>query len=71
MILPGTKVVMHENPKHRGSCDIYGEVGWYIGPALKHYRCYHYYYTTINSPRVVDTVEIFPIALELSHPVIS
>ena len=68
MIPPGTKVVMHEKPKQRGSWDIHGEDGWYIGPALYHYRCYNCYCTITNSPRIVDTVEFSPIAVDIPHP---
>ena len=68
MIPPGTEVVMHEKSKQRGSWDIHGEDGWYIGPALQHYRCYHCYCTISNSPRIADTVELFPTVVGLPHP---
>ena len=68
MIPPGTKVVMDEKPKQRGSWDIHGEDGWYIGPALQHYMCYNCYCTILNGHRIVDTKEFFPTVVELPHP---
>jgi hypothetical protein len=35
--------------------------GWYVGPALEHYRCYKCYIpSTKNAIRIADTVEFFP-----------
>ena len=68
MVPPGTKVLMYNTPQTRGSWDPHGEDGWYIGLALKHYRCYHYYCTKTNSTRYVDTVEFFPTVVQLQHP---
>ena len=68
MVPPGTKVLMYNTPQTRGSWDPHGEDGWYIGIALIHYRCYHYYSTKTNSTRYVDTVELFPTAVQLPYP---
>ena len=68
MILPGTKDIMHENPKYCDSWDIHGEEGWYIGPALHHYRCYQCYCTSTNCPPFLDTVEFYPTVVEVPHP---
>ena len=35
---PGCKVIIHEKPKQRNSWDQHGKLGWYLGPALEHYR---------------------------------
>ena len=38
MAPPVTKVIVHKTPATRGSYDPHGTEGWYIGPALDHYR---------------------------------
>ena len=58
---PGTKVIIHEKPKQRGTWDDHGVDGWYIGPAPRHYRCFTCYVTSTRTPRVSDTVEFFPV----------
>ena len=37
---PGTKVIVHWPPDIQSSWAYHGEQGWYVGPALHHYRCY-------------------------------
>ena len=41
---PGTKVIAHINPDIRDSWELNGESGWYVGPALQHYRCVTCYF---------------------------
>jgi len=60
MAPPGTRVVAHEKPSQRASWAPHGEDGWYIGPALEHYRCYKVYINKTRAERTVDTVEFFP-----------
>jgi hypothetical protein len=36
----GTKVVIHERPQQRRTFGDHGREGWYIGPAMQHYRHY-------------------------------
>jgi hypothetical protein len=31
---PGTKVIIHKKPDHRGSWSPHGLKGWYVGPAM-------------------------------------
>ena len=57
---PGTKVVAHMLPSTRGTWELNGEVGWYVGPALKHYRCVTCYFPKTRSTRVCETVTFFP-----------
>ncbi len=57
---PGTKIVLHEKPKQRQTWAPHGLDGWYIGPAMEHYRCYHVYVPSTRSTRIVDTIEFFP-----------
>jgi len=44
MASSGIKVVAYIHPSKRGSWDLNDEVGWYVGPALKHYRCIECYF---------------------------
>ncbi len=57
---PGMKVVAHEKPEHRQSWSTHGLIGWYIGPAMEHYRCYRIYIPETKGERVCDTVDFFP-----------
>jgi hypothetical protein len=51
---PGTRVIAHEKPDQRSSWDPHGVDGYYVGPALDHYRCYQVYITKIKGTRIVD-----------------
>jgi hypothetical protein len=57
---PGTKVIIHEKPDHRGSWSPHGLNGWYVGPAMEHYRAHQVYFSTTGHERISDTVEFFP-----------
>jgi hypothetical protein len=39
--------------------------GYYVGPALDHYRCYQVHITKIKGTRIVDTVDFFPAKLAM------
>ena len=54
---PGTKVIAHNKPDKRASWAPHGNHGWYVGPALEHYRCYHIFITKTQAYRITDTVE--------------
>jgi hypothetical protein len=60
MAPPGTIIISHETPNHRRTWDPCGQDGWYIGPALEHYRYYRVYINKTRSERVVETVDFFP-----------
>jgi hypothetical protein len=36
---PGTRSIAHVDANNQQSWDLHGEAGWYVGPALNHYRC--------------------------------
>jgi hypothetical protein len=55
---PGTKVVVHD--KHHKTWALHGLSGWYLGPAIDHYRCYTTWITDTQGIRVSDTVDFFP-----------
>ena len=57
---PGTKVVIHEKPDKQASWAAHGVDGWYLGPAMEHYRCYRVYFNHTRAERNADTVEFFP-----------
>ena len=46
----------------------HGTNGYYLGPALHHYRCYNVWATATNSPRVTDTVAWFLDNLKMPSP---
>jgi hypothetical protein len=57
---PGCKVVVHERPMERGAWACHGVVGYYIGPAMKHYRNYNSYIPETHGIRTTNTIEFFP-----------
>ena len=57
---PGCKVVVHERAMERGAWACHGIVGYYIGPALKHYRNYKSYIPETKGVRTTNTLEFFP-----------
>jgi hypothetical protein len=57
---PGTRVMVYETPAQRNTFGAHGVEGWYIGPALNHYRCFTCFIPTTASRRHALTVEWFP-----------
>ena len=57
---PGTKVVAHISPDKRGTWELNGKIGWYVGPSLQHYRCVKCYFPRTREVRDCDTAEFFP-----------
>jgi hypothetical protein len=68
MAPPGTIIVAHETPSSRRTWAPHGQYGWYIGPALEHYRCYTVYITKTRGDIIVETVDFFPENFLLSFP---
>jgi hypothetical protein len=60
MAPPGCKVVVHERPQERGTWADHGVAGFYIGPAMHHFRNYYCYITTTRGERVSNTIKFFP-----------
>lgn len=56
----GTRVLIHDKPSARGSWSPHGVAGFYLGPALQHYRCYTVWATATSSVRVTDTLAWLP-----------
>jgi hypothetical protein len=65
---PGTRIIEHETPSRTRTWDPHGQDGWYIGPALEHYRCYSVYITKTRGDRIVETVDFFPEKFNLPFP---
>ena len=42
----------------KGSWEYHAEEGWYIGPSLKHYRCFKCFVPRTRQEIIIDTVEI-------------
>ena len=57
---PGTKTVSHRKPNNRGTWELNGETGWYVGPSMQHYRCVKCYFPRTRTTRDCDTVTFFP-----------
>jgi hypothetical protein len=64
---PGTRIIAHEKSDQRASWDPHGVEGYYLGPALDHYRCYQVDTTKTKETRIVDTVEFFPSKLSMPN----
>lgn len=56
----GIKVVIHDKPAVSGSWATHGVDGFYLAPALQHYRCWRTYALETESTRITDTVEWLP-----------
>jgi hypothetical protein len=56
----GTAILIHDKPDSRGTWAAHGSPGFYLGPAVSHYRCYHVWASTTKSTRVSDTIAWFP-----------
>jgi hypothetical protein len=57
---PGCKIIAHEKPEKRCTWAPHGQHGYYLGPAMHHYRCQNVYISATASERIVDTLEFFP-----------
>ena len=55
MAPPGTEVLVHLKPSRRSSWSFHAANGWYIGPALKHYRCIRLIMADTGAERLTDT----------------
>jgi hypothetical protein len=64
---PGTRVIEHEKPDQGAYWDPHGVDGYYLGPALDHYRCYQFHITKTKGTRIVDTVEFSPSKTAMPH----
>lgn len=68
MAPPGIKVLVHEKPGQRPSWASHGKLGFYVGPALQHYRCYTIWVKETKATRISDTIAWFPEKIALPGP---
>jgi hypothetical protein len=57
---PGCKIIAREKPEKRRTWAPHGKHGYYLGPAMHHYRCRNVYIAATASEHIVDTLEFFP-----------
>jgi hypothetical protein len=57
---PGCKIIAHEKPGKRRTWAPHGQREYSLGPTMHHYRCQNVYISTIDSDRIVDSLEFFP-----------
>jgi hypothetical protein len=57
---PGCRVVVFNRPEQRNSWDNHGEINYYVGPAMEHYRCFTTVNPSTSRDRIAETVEFFP-----------
>jgi hypothetical protein len=60
MAPPGCKVIVHERGLERGAWVSHGIAGFYIRPAMHHYRNYKAYITETRGIRTTNTIKFFP-----------
>ncbi len=57
---PGTRVLIHEKPSARETWAPHAVKGWYLGPAMQHYRCFRVWVVETMAERIADTLAWFP-----------
>ena len=57
---PGTKALIYEAAARRAAWAPHAVDGWYLGPAMKHYRCGKYYIPHTRATRIASSVKLFP-----------
>jgi hypothetical protein len=60
---PGTPVLIYESPEHRASWAPHGVKGFYIGPAMEHYRSFRVLVADTRRIRTSDSVAWHPTAM--------
>ena len=61
--VPGTKVITHDPPFQRFTFAPHGSLGYYVGPALEHYRCYTIFFPSTQRTRECVSIQWFPQAI--------
>ena len=57
---PGCEAIIFNTPDQRKSWDFHGEKGWYVGPAMEHYRCFLTVNPNTGRQRVAETLQFLP-----------
>ncbi len=61
----GCRVIIHTKPVMRRSWDNREKQGFYVGPALDHYRCYELVKSEMKHKVISDTVKFRHIYLQI------
>jgi len=61
----GTKVKIYDSAEARESWQPHSSDGWYLGPALKHYRSYHVIRKESMRPSVSNSLDWFPARIRI------
>jgi hypothetical protein len=67
MAPPGTKAFIHIKPHKRASWGFHAEDAWYVGPAMKHFRCYTVVMKNTTAQRISDTVRFEHHNVQIPH----
>ena len=62
---PGTRVVVYDPADNRSSWALHGVAGYYLGPALNHYREMRCYIPSTNGIRISNQCDFFPAKVKL------
>ena len=62
---PGTRVLIHEPSTIRETWAPHAVEGWYVGPALQHYRCFTIWADATSSERIANTLTWFPAHVDM------
>ena len=62
---PGTRVLVHEPSTVRETWAPHAVEGWYVGPAMQHYRCYTIWADATSAERIANTLTWFPAHVEM------
>ena len=65
---PGIKALAHIRPEDRRSFAPHVEAGYYLGPAMHHYRCHRLWFPGTGAERIVQTLRWFP-AYDIKMPI--
>ena len=57
---PGTKALLYEAAARRAAWAPHAVDGWYLGPAMHHYRCGLYFVTHTRATRIASSVKLYP-----------
>ena len=55
----GTQNIVHDKPTVRGSWEVHGVKGWYLGPSMEHYRYHCVYINKTRGERGSESVDFF------------
>jgi hypothetical protein len=56
----GCKIIAHDKPANRRTWEPHFQHGYYLGPAMHHYRYQNAYISATLCERIVDTLKFFP-----------